>query len=299
MIHLVFGASSKGNLTHAFHKQSHQVIGFPVDFSIGPIKDVDQPNGIAAYFAWLENRLRFEWNNCKTDQSDYEQALQQLRQIQDGAEVTIWTCENASEQMGLRFACYLLQAKEINLSCINTYTATQAIYKDREIDVYIRSTDECSAEELAYFYDHFRDTLSSDKRESLAQEGEELLQSSSVVRSWEQGQLTDEPETRDDVLIIECAKKLQQMRSIAFSWEEGQLVDEPKTRDDLFRLQQETSEAGYMRATRLIGAVLGEANQALSDSWIEYRLRTLIQAGVFSYKGKLQAMRMYQVRLEL
>lgn len=37
--------------------------------------------------------------------------------------------------------------------------------------------------------------------------------------------------------------------------------------------------------------------QYRGDEWIEYRLRILVKQGVFTYKGDLKAMRLYEVKL--
>lgn len=53
-----------------------------------------------------------------------------------------------------------------------------------------------------------------------------------------------------------------------------------------------------MKAPRLIGEVIGHMEQYTGDEWIEYRLRHLIEQGIFEYRGELHAMRYYEVKLK-
>ena len=63
------------------------------------------------------------------------------------------------------------------------------------------------------------------------------------------------------------------------------------------RLQEEQEEVHYQVAARLIGEVLGHMEELREVEWIEYRLRQLIQQGIFSYQGELQGMLHYKVKL--
>ncbi|MBO1910847.1 hypothetical protein J4G37_39395, partial [Microvirga sp. 3-52] len=42
---------------------------------------------------------------------------------------------------------------------------------------------------------------------------------------------------------------------------------------------------------------LGHSVQSLSDTWIEYRLRSLINSNQLAYKGNLNSMRMYEIKV--
>ncbi|MGE7692932.1 DUF3658 domain-containing protein [Lysinibacillus sp. NPDC094177] len=91
-----------------------------------------------------------------------------------------------------------------------------------------------------------------------------------IIRSWEHHELwNNRTEDRDDALIISCSK----------------------------RLHEKDDEVKYYKAARLIGEVLGHMEQYRGDEWIEYRLRILVKQGVFTYKGDLKAMRLYEVKL--
>lgn len=268
MKHLIFGNTAAGGLKHAFRKQNHQIISFPIDFSAGPITNIHQPGGIKEHFAWKASCFQ-EGQDFHADQSVYQEALKQLAEIKDGDKLTIWTCENASEQIGLRISCYLLNGKDVELRIVNTADAMQEYMKGKEIEVIILSTGDCNAKQLIHFYDHSYSYITKEMRQTFEQEGEELLKHVSLARSWKQGEIIDELETRDDTLIIEYIKGVE----------------------------QEGEEETFINAARVVGGVLTESDQFFSDLWIEYRIRSLIQSGYLMYEGSLQSMRTYSVKV--
>lgn len=268
MIHLIFGDSAIGSLKHALSEHNHKIICFPIDFSIGPIRNIYENNGIKGYFTWLEYSFHTIWGNFEDNQTMFQQSLQKLEDIKHGDKVTIWTCENATEQIGLRIICNLLKEKQVEINVVNTYKAMSDYTKQKEGRIEIRHTGECNAEQLAHFYDFSIFQISDELTRILGQDGEKLLQSTSIVRSWKQGEIIDELETRDDSLIMECVRKLHRKRQ----------------------------NTDFMNVTRVIGEVIGLSEQVVSDAWIEYRVRSLIHSGQLAYEGDLQSMRMYKIK---
>ncbi|MFD1067869.1 DUF3658 domain-containing protein [Oceanobacillus locisalsi] len=138
-----------------------------------------------------------------------------------------------------------------------------------QVNINIRTTAECNTQQLLYFYTHSNTAVTKEMRKNFEQAGEELLQRDSIVRSWKQGEIIDELETRDDAFIMEYTK----------------------------REEQEDKADDFIIAARVVGGVLGESEQILSDLWIEYRIRSLIESGCLMYKGSLQSMRMYRIKV--
>ncbi|RDU37998.1 hypothetical protein DRW41_08845 [Neobacillus piezotolerans] len=50
-------------------------------------------------------------------------------------------------------------------------------------------------------------------------------------------------------------------------------------------------------AARIIGEAIGQIEEYVGDSFLEYRLRHLIAEGVFEVQGSTKAMRYYSVKL--
>ncbi|MFD1413627.1 DUF1835 domain-containing protein [Oceanobacillus jeddahense] len=270
MIHLIFGIAADSGLKHAFQEQNHQIIGFPTDFSTGPINHIHQPEGIKEHFNWKASSFQEKADyDYGMEQVAFQRALKQLSEIKEGDKLTIWTCENASEQIGLRISCYLLKEKKVELTLINTAEAMKEYMNGKGLNIDIRTTAECNMQQLLHFYTHSNNAVTKEMRKNFEQAGEELLQRGSIVRSWKQGEIIDELETRDDEFIMEYTKREEQ---------EGKADD-------------------FIIAARVVGGVLGESDQILSDLWIEYRIRSLLQSGCLMYKGSLQSMRMYSIKV--
>lgn len=140
-----------------------------------------------------------------------------------------------------------------------------------EEEQYPRTSGELTPEKLLQFYEQFeRRPMNGAKRQALLDEGRNLLLSESLLRTWENDELWHSDVERDDNIIIHCAKKLH----------------------------KEQGKHDFLNATRLIGEVIGHLQQYTGDQWIEYRLRDLIAKEIFVYRGDLNAMRMYDVKLK-
>lgn len=276
-VHLVFGESAAGTLKQAFrdtpYEKTESVIVLPGCLSVGPIKALHTKEGLDNRFRWLKYHLRDEFDDLGIYKRNMEKALQQLEDIQPYQRIVIWTCENAAEQAGLRFVLYLLKEKANEIKEFNTFKAYHELFDDpaQEEDFYPRSSGELNAEQLLLFYKQPVINLMEPKlRESLCMEGETLLQTNGVLRVWKDKQVHTVSEDNEDTFIINCARRLHK--------------------------KYKTHE--FMKAPRLIGEVIGHMEQYTGDEWIEYRLRHLIEQGIFEYRGELHAMRYYEVKLK-
>ncbi|TWT07976.1 DUF1835 domain-containing protein [Planococcus sp. CPCC 101016] len=268
MIHVVTGDSATAALKKALQHRNDQIIGLPIDFSTGPINCIQEEKGIELRNRWITSSFNSLKKQSKNQQSIYERSLKDLLDIENGQEATLWTCENASEQTGLRIACFLLAGKQLKMNIVNTQQAVAVSTKDIDMHISIRHTGECNANQLLHFYKYSSSLLTEEKRTAFEQDAEKLLLSTSIVRSWCDSKILDEPETRDDVFIMERIRNNHR--------------DCPKSE--------------YIDAIRIIGEVLSLSEQPLSDSWIDYRIRFLIQNGQLAYKGNLQSMQTYKIK---
>ena len=269
MIHIVNGESAAAALTYAFLETDDQIISLPVDFSVGPITAIHLESGVSVRAEWEASSLHHVNKRSDKALSIYQRSLKDMKYVPNGAQLTIWTCENASEQIALRIACLLLAGKQVQLSLVNTQQALNEYLKNQEIQQNIRQTGECNAKQLAHFYRYSSRPIPVDSRSAFEQEGKKLLQSTSQIRSWKNESILEESETRDDAFIMDCIK--------------GQVV--------------ESAGNEYVDAIRVIGEAYGQSEQPLSDSWIDYRIRCLIQNGQFAFKGNLESMNTYKIKV--
>ena len=268
MIHFVFGDSAIAALAHAFRGEGHQIYGLPLDFSVGPISAIHEEDSIQRYFDWLNSSFNIRDDHSTYQEETYRQSLEKLKSLKDGDEITIWTCENASEQIGLRLVCFLAADKKVDLFMVNTAKAMDDFMEDSDIQFDIRHSGECNGKQLVTFYKDYRKAISPEMAEAFSQDAKRLLSSTSLLRSWKLGGIVDDEESRDDEFIMDCLREQQ----------DGQ------------------SESGYVKAVRVIGQVFGESHHIYSDYWIDYRIRSLIHSGQLISRGDLRSMRSYEVR---
>jgi len=119
--------------------------------------------------------------------------------------------------------------------------------------------------------------LSQYERKRLEEEWLILKDAKETLRIWRNEKIKSVREDYYDQYMINMAKKLQLERE----------------------REQEQEPEDFMKSARLIGEVLGHLDQYVGDSFLEYRLRKLIEKGVFEVEGNLKAMRFYSVRLKM
>ncbi|WP_084780178.1 DUF1835 domain-containing protein [Bacillus massilinigeriensis] len=277
-VHILFGDSGAGTLKVALKELGvypvEKVISFWDIFSIGPIERLHESNGEEARFQWMKKVV----NDEDGDFQDYQQGLyntvNQIHSIPENVPITIWVADNSHEQTGLRFVLYLLRNKTSEIQVINTTKAYAEQFNRPDILYSPLSTGEISPEKLQVIYekDHSK-SLSENERKELEEEWMALADTKETLRIWRNGKINNVKEDYYDQYMINMAKKLQIER------------------------EREQEPEPFMKSARLIGEVIGHLDQYMGDEFFEYRLRKLIEKGVFEMEGNLKAMRYYSVRL--
>lgn len=277
-VHIVFGESPGGSLKVAFHDKDYEktedVIILPGNFSVGPVKNLHSIEGIEARFKWFDERYFTREEDIEHNKQSMLEAITRVKNIPPNLDIVIWTCQNAHEQTGLWLVLAMLKDRLNPIFVLDTFTAFHDthIYPQLEEENYPRSTGEMTSNNLRLFYEQYElRPLRKAKRQLLCEKGlRMLMDEDKIIRTWEHQELWhNNDESRDDYFIIECAK----------------------------RMCLEKGKVEYIKSARLIGEVLGHMVQYRGDEWLEYRLRRLIEQGVFAYKGNLKAMRYYEVKL--
>ncbi len=129
-----------------------------------------------------------------------------------------------------------------------------------------RSAAQASPGQLAGLADNAV-SLSGRDRADQIKDWNRLVADGGLLRIVENGSVRTVDEGYFDALILETAHRL---------------------------LSNRDSE---LKAARLVGEIIGVLDQPVSDTYIEYRLRKLLDQGQLEYTGSLQAMRYYSVKL--
>ncbi|WP_318614539.1 DUF1835 domain-containing protein [Sporosarcina sp. YIM B06819] len=287
-VHIVFGDSTAGSLRIAFHdtvyKETEQVLVLPDILSVGPVKGLHTKEGLQARFHWLKDRFQDAINKRDAYMHGMTEAFERLKAIPSYQDIVIWTGNNAHEQAGLRLVLALLKDKWNTIYILNTFAAFHEIhiYPALEEENYPKTSRELSSDELLHFYEQCdMRPLRQAKREMLCKEGWNMLLEEGrstvsnepyLIRTWKNNELWHNTNIDcDDDFIIACAKRMH--------------------------AEEETSD--FIKAARVVGEVCGHMEQYRGIEWIEYRLRCLIEQGIFDYEGDLKAMRFYQVKVRM
>jgi hypothetical protein len=277
-VHILFGDSGAGSLRMALKKmkksQFEKVISFWDIFSIGPIGRLHESDGQEARFQWMKQVMNDEGGDFQDYQQGFYNTINQINSIPEGVPITIWVADNSHEQTGLRYVLYLLRNKTNEIKVINTTKAHVEYFNRPDIQYTVLQTGEMSPEQLQIIYENSHPkSLSENERKELEEEWIALADTKETLRIWRNGKIRNVKENYYDQYMINMAKKLQIER------------------------EREQEPEPFMKSARLIGDVIGHLDQYMGDSFFEYRLRRLIEKGVFEMEGSLKAMRYYSVRL--
>lgn len=246
------------------------IIAYHDNFSIAPIYSLDTEKGQTDRFDWLKNNLSNEYE-VEFYQESLPKVISQVVSIPDDLPIYIWVSENANEQTALLFTLYLLREQKNNISIIDTATLYRKLFEKKAKKYVPFFSGEIILEELQTIYKYSQENkqiLSDIERKHFEKEWLDLSNNPGTLRIWENGEIKVVPEDYYDDFIIEKAKKL---------------IGKKK---------------GFIMCARLVGEVYGHILQFIGDSFLEYRVRKLIEKGIFEYEGSLEAMRYYGIKFK-
>ncbi|KEK22804.1 DUF1835 domain-containing protein [Bacillus gaemokensis] len=267
-IHIAFDDSMAGCLKYMLSQEGlrhEHVASFSEFFSIGPIYQLDKTEGQQARQQWLSKNLNsYDFYFEEEYLPRFIQSLEEIQSVPSETPITIWKADNAHEHVGLCFVLAQLTDKK-NVRLINTSEAHRELLQK---DYDIRGTGELSPESLAIIREKYKENpfLAEEDRTKLEKEWEGLSTNTEVLRIWKDNEVHAVQENYFDAFIIDCAKKIG-------------------------------AEKAFYKAPRVIGEALGHVEQLIGDTFLEYRLQTLIKQDVFKVEGSLKAMRFYSVKL--
>lgn len=266
IIHVAFGDSAAGLLKHTFSQmdvdERKNILNFEDDLSVGPIDDLDTQDGIEnryQYFVGIYSNF-YEDDGSGTYCAVELDCLSSIDLLNSYDEIIIWHAGNVRDQLALSY--------------IVTYTTDISIY---EVDIeeaakmlpdelipYPRSLAEVSSDTIRMLYEQIS-LIDEVRLTNLKAQWADLKSENGLLRIYEgyfEGyELISVPIDYYDKLILKC-------------------VGYP-----------------YMKAAHVIGCVLGSSVQLVSDLFIEWRLRQLLNKNELIYKGQLINMQRYEVKL--
>lgn len=242
------------------------------NFAVGPLRKLHDENGRITRFEWLKTNLQGFKDEFDEIAEGVQRALMQINSIPNEVPIHIWVSENAHEQTGLLFALYLLRGNMNNITIINTAKLYGELFKSKSKKYIPSFSGEIIPEEFKEIYKYGQvkcGFLTEVERHQFENLWNSLSENGGTLRLWENGEIKSVSEDYYDEFITEMAKKVMGKRK----------------------------KKVFVPALRIIGEVYGRIEQYVGDDFLEYRLRKLIEKGVFEYEGSLEAMRSYSVKL--
>ncbi|WP_084798012.1 DUF1835 domain-containing protein [Neobacillus mesonae] len=241
------------------------IVTFEDNFAVAPIGNLETEKGQRERFEWIKNNLE----ETEKFSEKLQRTIDRLVSIPENIPIYIWVSGNANEQTGLLFTMYLLRERKNNIFIVNTGQLYSELFKRKSKKYIPFFSGEILTEELQSIYKYTQENqknLSDTERKQVEIQWLKLSGNSATLRIWENGEIKIVSEDYYDDFIIEKAKKL---------------IGKKK---------------GYIKCARLVGEVYGHIFQYIGDSFIEYRVRKLIENGIFTYEGSLEAMRSYGIK---
>ncbi|OAB35880.1 hypothetical protein PMSD_12850 [Paenibacillus macquariensis subsp. defensor] len=278
-VHVMFGDSSAAGLKFTLKqmglRSQHHVMIVRDNYAVGPMQQLDMPEGRVYRREWFRERMHLHDgdDNFMYDEDFFNKIVAEIVRIPEHIPITIWTGNNALEQIGVRYALNLFRNKSNPIYVINTAVDSHTLFDTPELTIDYRHTGEIIPEKLGKIMKHneCKAAITRAQREAFEQEWLNLSGNSSVLRVWEQQEIIHVNEDYYDEYIIETVSKLH----------------------------NNFGNHEFIKSTRVIGEVIGNLEQFLTDSFFEHRLRQLIYSGILEIKGVPKAMRYYSVRLKI
>jgi uncharacterized protein len=265
-VHIAFDDSTAGSLRMMLRsKPGEIVVTLGDDLMVGPLpKDDDYTHWFSTRNEWFQERYSIaHMDDRKLTMLqavfDWLTWPQQLREVP----CMIWAGDSASEQLGLRRLLSLLPDHP-DVILVN---ATSILHKQNP-NIWYRGTFELALDKLRMVLDTAEQVpLSPQDQAGYRADWQRLVSDDGALRVLQGGELHTVPESYYDADILQAAYRL------------------------------EARHGFFKKSARIIGEVIGMGELTVSDSFVEYRVRHLIQEGALTYNGELTAMRNYSISL--
>ncbi|MGR6546485.1 DUF1835 domain-containing protein [Paenibacillus tundrae] len=276
-IHIAFGDSPLGSIKVAMGnvpgRSERRFFSMSDYYAIGPLGDLKNKLNVQRRHLWLLERFHMSEHGRYAAQGVDEllHINQVVSSIDEETRITIWYANNGHERTGLVYAMHLLRDRKSPIYVIETKELYPQLFNTPEVQYEIRGTGEIPPEKLLKMWHHCEhdEPLSSEERRQMEQEWLHLSAQPGHLRLMQDGCIQSVSEDAIDEFIM------QKFTEVASTRQPGE----------------------FIKSARIVGEVLGHLEQAVGDTFIEYRIRQLILQGRLDMEGMPHAMRFYSIRL--
>ncbi|WP_066506889.1 DUF1835 domain-containing protein [Abyssisolibacter fermentans] len=261
-VHIVFGDSAAGILKYYFENIQNEFMGEIISFrdihSVGPIYEIDTETGLRKRIEWLKNMVKV------VSADDYFEYIEKE---------FIATYENI-KNIDIDSKIVIWHEKntdsQVGFRYLNKLLKNKELYEVNVSESYIkdynnnrykpRSLAECAPEEINRFI--------------LTMKKLEKEKCNCLINDWEVLRTS-----KENLRILKDNKIIG--------------VDENYYDHDILS----NCTFNFRKAARIIGKTMGESDQLVSDTYLDYRVRKLIKSGKVEYRGKLETYRDFEIKV--
>lgn len=261
-VHIVFGDSAAGLLKYYFASNESEfkgkVINLRDDHSIGPVYEIDTEVGLRKRIEWVEKMLK-KVSLCDYFEDIYKEFVETYKTIK-AIEPDTKIIIWHGENTG----------DQVGLRYLSSELMDRELYEVNVSKIYIkdyngnryrpRAFGECSPEEIGNII--------------LAMKKIDQERCNRLIKDWEALRVS-----KDNLRILNNDEIIG--------------VEEGYYDNDILL----NCGFNFKKAARVIGMTMGRSKQLVGDAYIDYRIRKLIEDGKIEYRGKLQTMRDFEVRV--
>ncbi|MCM1989446.1 DUF3658 domain-containing protein [Oceanirhabdus seepicola] len=261
-VHIVFGDSAAGLMKYFFHSNKNefkgQVIAFSEDYSIGPIYEIDTDTGRRNRIKWFKKVLK------QVSNYDYFEDIE--KEFID----TYESIKNIDSDSKIVIWYGENTGDQVGRRYLNALLRNKELYEVNVSQSYIgdyngnrykpRALGECAPEEI----NHIISTMKKLEKEKCNR----------LINDWE---------------VLRISK--ENLRIL----KENKIIGVDESYYDYDILSNCTFN--FKKAARVIGMTMGKSHQLVGDTYIDYRVRKLIESGKVEYRGRLETMRDFEIRV--
>ncbi|MCQ6564105.1 DUF1835 domain-containing protein [Paenibacillus mendelii] len=274
-VHIVFGdvvaRSLKDVIRQLGIENTNKMVSFRDQFTIGPLWQLHEETGRARRVEWLRDHINNEFDCDDYDYDTYHQRLmEQIDHIPAEACIMIWSGNNAHEQIGLRYALYLLRKKQNEIFVFNAVEACERRFNTSDQHIKSLHTGEIPPEKLQNVFGENEDNglIDFETKKLMEHEWLSLANHHNVLRIWDRERIQNVDENYFDSYLLKTIEKLHAKKS----------------------------NHDFIKAGEVMGEALRHCDHHVADNYFEYRLRQLIYNQSLEIKGVPRGMRFYSVR---
>ena len=259
ILHITFSLSTQGSIKHAIRQNQLQRDEYVI--CVNDVFSIGPLTSMGERKKWLDTIIFKDVEERELYEDIHKMWTKSIAGIPCDMDVWIWYSQNAHEEIGLR---YVMSEFVNKCSMVFGIDATAGL-KRLQQDMTIRHTGELSSDMLMKLRpDAKRFAIEDCQR--LAKEWDELKRNPSTMRVWQNGIVHVEERMYDET-IIDCAKRLQ-----------ANNVNQ------------------WLSPVNVIGQSLNLIDEYMSETFIENRLFTLAEQGLFAMSGDKTDMYSYQIK---